>query len=276
MKSWLSLSGLPWRWSCAAAAVLALASPVYAVTAPEIRITPTTLYFGSATPSASTAGQTLESPAPASSRPVVPKELREKAASTGAARVIVQLAAPFSPEGRLAAGQALAQRQAIGNAQDAALEKLAGQKVKVHARYQHMPFLALEVDAAALDLLARLPEVTGIQEDRFREAAPRQQQRGDRLRRGVVQGAHGRRQSDRRAGHGGRQDPSIFLLGRPQQGGLGGLLLLEHPGGLLQLDESLPGWGGGVHRVRFGLELLGFDQLRLPARHARRGDRRRQ
>src|SRR4051794_19834251 len=113
MKSWLSLSGLPWRWSCAAAVVLALASPVHAVTAPEIRITPTTLYFGSATPSASAAGQTLESPAPVSSRPVVSRELREKAASTGAARVIVQLATPFSPEGRLAAGQALAQRQAI-------------------------------------------------------------------------------------------------------------------------------------------------------------------
>ncbi|HTG32781.1 MAG TPA: S8 family serine peptidase [Thermoanaerobaculia bacterium] len=167
MKSWPSLSGFRWGWTWIAAVVLALASPVYAVTAPEIRITPTTLYFGSATPSARAAGQNLESPAPASSRPVVRKELREKAASTGAARVIVQLAAPFSPEGRLAAGQALAQRQAIGSAQDAALEKLAGQKVKLHARYQHMPFLALEVDAAALDLLASLPEVTGIQEDRF-------------------------------------------------------------------------------------------------------------
>jgi subtilisin family serine protease len=166
MKSWLSLPGLPWRWPCAAV-VLALASPVYAVTAPEIRITPTTLYFGSATPSANAAGQNLESPAPASPRPVVSRELREKAASTGAARVIVQLAAPFSPEGRLAAGQALAQRQAIGSAQDAALEKLAGQKVKLHARYEHIPFLALEVDAAALDLLSHLPEVTGIQEDRF-------------------------------------------------------------------------------------------------------------
>jgi subtilisin family serine protease len=170
MNGWLSLPGFSWRWPCAAAVVLALASPVYAVTAPEIRITPTTLYFGSATPSATAADQALESPAPASSRPVVPKGLREKAASTGAARVIVQLAAPFSPEGRLAAGQALAQRQAIGNAQDAALEKLAGQKVKLHARYQHMPFLALEVDAAALELLARLPEVTGIQEDRFQKA----------------------------------------------------------------------------------------------------------
>ena len=167
MKSWLSLSGLPWRWSRAAAVVLAIASPVYAVTAPEIRITPTTLYFGSATPSARAAGQDLESPAPVSPRPVVSKELREKAASTGAARVIVQLAAPFSPEGRLAAGQALTQRQAIGRAQDAALEKLAGQKVKLHARYEHIPFLALEVDAAALDLLSHLPEVTGIQEDRF-------------------------------------------------------------------------------------------------------------
>jgi subtilisin family serine protease len=169
MNSWLSPSGFRWRWPWAAAAVLALASPVYAA-APEIRITPTTLYFGSATPSASAAGQALEGPAAVSSRPVVPKELREKAASTGAARVIVQLAAPFSPEGRLAAGQALAQRQAIGNAQDAALEKLSGQKIKVHARYQHIPFLALEVDAAALDLLARLPEVTGIQEDSFQKA----------------------------------------------------------------------------------------------------------
>jgi subtilisin family serine protease len=170
MKDRLRLQDLRLRWIpwilVAAAAIFG--NPAYGVaSAPEIRIDPTTLYFGAATPPAAAARE-QEAAKTVSSRPVVSKALREKAASTGA-RVIVQLATPFSPEGRLAGDQAGAQRRAIGAAQDAALGKLAGQKVKVHARYEHIPFLALEVDAAALDLLARLPEVATIQEDRFQK-----------------------------------------------------------------------------------------------------------
>lgn len=169
MNGRLRLSGPLPRWifrALAAAAVLA--PPAYGVTSvPEIRIDPTTLYFGAATPPAGAVSQ-QEAAKPVSSRPGVSKALREKAASTGA-RVVVQLSAPFSPEGRLGSTQASAQRRAIGAAQDAALGKLAGRNAKVYARYQHIPFLALQVDAAALDLLSRLPEVTGIQEDVFQK-----------------------------------------------------------------------------------------------------------
>ncbi len=172
MKGWLSPSELRpqavvGRLVWILVAVLALAVPAHGVvSAPEIRIEPTTLYFGATPPAAS--AKAVETAPPVSSRPVISKTLREKAASKGA-RVIVRLAAPFSPEGALAGAQALAQRQAIGQIQDAALAKLVGQKVTVHARYEHIPFLSLEVDAAALDLLSRLPEVTGIQEDVFQK-----------------------------------------------------------------------------------------------------------
>jgi subtilisin len=172
MKGWLSPSELRppavvGRLVRILVVVLALAVPAHGVVAaPEIRIDPTTLYFGATPPAAS--AKAVETAPPVSSRPVVSKALREKAAGKGA-RVIVRLAAPFSPEGGLAGGQALAQRQAIGQIQDAALAKLAGQKVTVHARYEHIPFLSLEVDAVALDLLSRLPEVTGIQEDVFQK-----------------------------------------------------------------------------------------------------------
>ncbi|HEX9941399.1 MAG TPA: S8 family serine peptidase [Thermoanaerobaculia bacterium] len=154
----------------ATAAVLALTALAYgapaaaASTAPEIRIEPTTLYFGAATPPAAAAASQIQAGAAPSSRPDVPRELREKAAS-GGARVLVRLATSFTPEGHLASAQAAGQRQAISRAQDAALRKLEGTKARVHARYQHIPFLALEVNAAALDRLASLPEVAGIEED---------------------------------------------------------------------------------------------------------------
>jgi subtilisin family serine protease len=166
MNGWLSLSGpRVSRTFWTIAAVLMAAAPALAAAgAPEIRIDPTTLYFGGA-PAARNVVEAPEPPQRAFSRPAVAKALRDKAASTGAARVVVQLATPFSPEGRLATVQAAAQREAIGSLQDAVLRKLAGRKVTAHARYQHIPFLALEVDAAALDLLSRLPEVAGIQED---------------------------------------------------------------------------------------------------------------
>jgi subtilisin family serine protease len=155
-------------WLYLLLAVAALSAPAHGVAAPaapEIRVDPTTLYFGAATPPAGTVSKAVETSLPAVSRAAVPEVLRQKAARGGAARVIVQLAAPFLPEGRLSTPQALAQRQAIGHAQDAVLGKLAGQRIKVHARYQHIPFLALEVDAKGLDLLSRTPEVAAVQPD---------------------------------------------------------------------------------------------------------------
>src|SRR4051794_18316533 len=170
MSCRLSLSILRSRGPWMILAALAVAAPAHGVAAaPEIRIDPTTLYFGAAPPPASASVRSSEGGLSPAARPVLSKELREKAASAGTVRVLVQLAAPFTPEGRLSDAQALEQRQTIRLAQGSALGKLAGRPVKVHARYEHIPFLALEVDADALDGLAGLAEVRSIQEDLFQQ-----------------------------------------------------------------------------------------------------------
>ncbi|HEV2851267.1 MAG TPA: S8 family serine peptidase [Thermoanaerobaculia bacterium] len=158
------------------AAVLALSGTAYGATAPEIRIEPTALYFGAAQPAASAAsagpkqGLAKEDlgglPAPGV-RPEVLQSLRDKAARQGSVRVLVRLSTAFTPEGRLDTARASGQRQAISQAQDSAVARLAGTSARVNARYQRIPFLALEVDAGALDRLATLPGVVGIEEDVF-------------------------------------------------------------------------------------------------------------
>ncbi len=170
MKGWLRPSGLHPRWILPILVAAVLGAPVYGAS-PAIRIEPTTLYFGAATPPPSAvAGKQQGAPA-GPSRPVLPAGLKEKAASTGTVRVIVQIAASFTPEGHLAGPQALEQRRAIGGSQDALLQKLGSQGVKVHARYGHIPFLALEVDAAALDRLSKLPGIVRITEDAFQKVS---------------------------------------------------------------------------------------------------------
>ena len=158
-----SLAG-PRRICWAVAIALAAAAPVLGATAPEIRIDPTTLYFGANAARPGRRPGPPRHPSTSASRPSLSAALREKAAK-GPVRVIVQLSTAFAPEGQLAAVQAIEQRQAIGALQDTVLGKLAGRKVEMLGRYQHIPFLALAVDADGLDLLSRLPEVAGIQED---------------------------------------------------------------------------------------------------------------
>src|SRR3954454_7905007 len=160
------LRPLPWLYMLLA--VAGLAAPVHATApaAPEIRIDPTTLYFGAATPSSISAkAKALEASTLAVSRQAVPEAIRQKAAQGGPVRVIVQLDASFRPEGRLSTSQALEQRQAISRVQDTVLGKLAGQRLKLHARYEHIPFLAMSVDAKALDALSYMPEVVAVQQD---------------------------------------------------------------------------------------------------------------
>lgn len=137
--------------------------------APEIRIDPATLYFGAAEPPADAAGTSAKGSRPGrapETPPAVWHALREKAASRGTVRVLVGVRAAFSPEGRLGNARAVErQRAAIDAAQDAVLGQLGGADAKVHARFEYIPFLALEVDAAALERLAALPEVAGITEE---------------------------------------------------------------------------------------------------------------
>jgi hypothetical protein len=162
-------------WIFGIAALLALTGTAYA--AAEIRIEPTALYFGAAAPSSGASADSGVSarpqdvseglPAPGI-RPEVVGALRQKARDQREVRVLVRLAAPFTPEGRQSSAQAVRdQRLAIDRTQDTVLRKLEKERVKLHARFEYIPFLALEVDAKALDLLASLPEVSGIEEDRF-------------------------------------------------------------------------------------------------------------
>lgn len=137
--------------------------------APEIRIAPTTLYFGAAQPAAATAEAPADPKAgdrvPATA-PAVWRSLRAKAESQGTLRVLVRVAAAFAPEGQLDSAQAISgQRRAIDTAQDTVLGQLGGTNARVNARFETIPFLALTVDAGALERLAALPEVTGIEED---------------------------------------------------------------------------------------------------------------
>ncbi|MEA2600271.1 MAG: in [Acidobacteriota bacterium] len=145
-------------------------APASAVTAaPAIRIDPTTLYFGAATPPAVSASAAAAVQAPGfQPRPEVPAALRQKASRPEGVRVLVRLATPFVPEGGLSGVQQRQdQRQAIVRAQAAMLTALAGAhaRAKVTAHYKFIPFLALQVDAAALDALAGLPQFAGVQED---------------------------------------------------------------------------------------------------------------
>src|SRR5262245_17702666 len=88
---------------------------------------------------------------------VVPPELTQRAAVEGTVPVIVQLAMAVTPEGVLADESAvLGQRQGIANAQLAVLAALTGQGIRVRHRYETLPFLALEVDLAALAVLNSL------------------------------------------------------------------------------------------------------------------------
>jgi subtilisin family serine protease len=150
--------------------VLLGAAGAAAAAPPEIRIEPGTVYFGPAPAGAASTAAVAAKAAAAAPRPGLRSEvlqaLRAKAASGSAVRVIVRLSASFRPEGSLEGSRAVrSQRQAIDAVQSSALSKLAGSRAALHARYEYIPFLALEVDAAALEKLVSLPEVVGIEED---------------------------------------------------------------------------------------------------------------
>jgi subtilisin family serine protease len=142
---------------------------IAAATAPEIRVEPSTVYFGAAPAPATAsavAGKESQGQAPAATPPAVWQSLREKAADKGVIRVIVRLNTVFSPEGGLSSPAAVQrQRDNIRAIQDSALRKLEGTSFRLHGRFQYIPFLALEVDAATLEQIKELPEVAGIEED---------------------------------------------------------------------------------------------------------------
>jgi subtilisin family serine protease len=125
---------------------------------PDIRIEPLTLNFSASSLAASPSSW-------------VPKRLAlpgllEKARAEGTVRVLVRLSMPYSPEGLLAADSLVRnQRRSIQEGQDGVLRRLAGTGIRLLARYQFIPYLALEADASALAALRDLPEVAAVEED---------------------------------------------------------------------------------------------------------------
>ncbi len=93
--------------------------------------------------------------------------LMAQAGEAGTVRVLVQLDMPaFRAEGELDDGQAArVQQLGIDSLQDSVVNQLADTNTAVVAAYKYIPYMALELDAAALEALAQLPQVVAIEED---------------------------------------------------------------------------------------------------------------
>ena len=92
--------------------------------------------------------------------------LVETARREGFVRVIVELRTPFQPEGLLPdAATREQQRNAIARARQDVLQQLKVGNVRNGQPFEAIPFMALHVDAAAMEALARNPNVVDIAED---------------------------------------------------------------------------------------------------------------
>lgn len=95
--------------------------------------------------------------------------LRKQAEKNGTTRIIVGLRVAFAPEGTMDAASVAQQRNEISRMQSAVLEKVPSvkQRPKTIKRYDNIPFMALEVNAAQLETLVSLTEITSIEADRI-------------------------------------------------------------------------------------------------------------
>ncbi len=103
--------------------------------------------------------------ASASAAPRISAGVAARAAAGERVRVLVELQAPSAPEGGLAATARAAQRRRIATAQASLAADLAGTPHRVVRAFRSIPFAALEVEAAALDALARSPRVAAVSPD---------------------------------------------------------------------------------------------------------------
>ncbi|HEX8734125.1 MAG TPA: S8 family serine peptidase [Pyrinomonadaceae bacterium] len=94
-------------------------------------------------------------------------ELIAKAARNGSARVIVGLRADFQTDGALSSSVQKQQRAAIKRAQNDLLADVSGYDVRGIKRFDFIPFVAVEADAAALEKLKASPLVVSVYEDRL-------------------------------------------------------------------------------------------------------------
>ncbi len=94
--------------------------------------------------------------------------LLEQADSRGSARVIVELAVDAVPEGLLPNQAAVNfQRERIRGARTRLFDRLRGHSVWRHREYAYLPYVALSLDADALEATAADEDVAAIHEDRL-------------------------------------------------------------------------------------------------------------
>jgi subtilisin family serine protease len=93
--------------------------------------------------------------------------LTEKARRNGAARVIIGLRGEFQTGGEPSLSAQKRRRDEIKLAQNDLLADLSGYNVAGVKRFDFIPFLALEADAAALEKIKASPAVVTIYEDRL-------------------------------------------------------------------------------------------------------------
>lgn len=88
----------------------------------------------------------------------------------GTVPVIVELNIAFQAEGELSGMAASSQRQNIQAAQSNVINGLSGQAVTGVQTYEHLPFIAMQVDAAGLQALRNNPLVKSIKQNQIRRA----------------------------------------------------------------------------------------------------------
>ncbi len=91
--------------------------------------------------------------------------LTAKAQALGQVPVIVRLNVNFQVESTRSTSEVIQQRDAIANAKNAVVQSLAGLNATNIKEYQYVPYLAVTVNAAALQALASNPMVVAISED---------------------------------------------------------------------------------------------------------------
>lgn len=98
--------------------------------------------------------------------------LRQHVAEQGNVRIIAGVRAAFAPEGEMNAAEVAKQRKEIADKHATVLQQipsLAAKHEKIK-KFATIPFIALEVDAAELEVLAQLGDIISIEEDRLMAA----------------------------------------------------------------------------------------------------------
>lgn len=131
----------------------------------------TVVYFGQISATEAAANEQVKTIAAQATATVGGNPLTEfdaltaKAQAQGQVPVLLRLNVNFQAEGVLPGPARVTQRSAITNAQNVVVQSLAGRNPTNIKTYRFVPYMALTVNAVALQALAKNPMVTGIIED---------------------------------------------------------------------------------------------------------------